>query len=133
MRKLRTFGVIAAMTAAAAIPFAGSGLAGAQDAGDCGEGGVAASGTQTNAGGLLGAVAPIITQSVVPANAPVSSPNAQNCNANEVEVGGGGGGGGGHKGGGGSGGGGGHTGGGGGGVGGSSPAVAVGGAPRFAG
>jgi hypothetical protein len=129
MKKFRTFGVAAVIAAAAAVPLAGGGFAGAQDAGDCGDGGIAVAEEQTNVGGLLGAVAPVLTQTVVPANAPVSSPNAQNCNESEVEVGGGGGGGG-HKAGGG--GGGGHA-GGGGGAGGAVPAQAVGGAPRFAG
>ena len=126
MKKLRMFGVAAVITAAAAVPLAGGGLAGAQDAGDCGEGGIAASESQTNLGGLLGAVAPVLTQTVLPANAPVTSPNAQSCNENSNSIGGGGGGG--HHGGGG--GGGGHA---GGGAGGASPATAVGGAPRFAG
>ena len=46
MRKFRTFGVIAAMTAAAAVPVVGSGFAGAQDAGNCGSGGPAVSADQ---------------------------------------------------------------------------------------
>jgi hypothetical protein len=53
MRKARFIGVAVAMTAAAALPFAG-GTAGAQDAGDCGTGGTAAAAEQNNTGGLIG-------------------------------------------------------------------------------
>lgn len=119
MSKLRTFGIAAAMTAVAAVPIAGSGLAGAQDAGDCGTGGVAASASQENVGGLIGSLIPIELQVVAPINAPILSPSSETCttNVNKVSVGGGGGGGGAapsH-------------------AGGAAPAVAVGGAPRFAG
>ena len=117
MSALKKFGVAVAMTAVAAVPLGFSGLAGAQDAGDCGEGGIGAAETQVNAGGLLGAVAPVLTQTVTEANAPLTSPNSQSCNTNINKVGTGGGGGGG---------GGGHA-------GGATPATAVGGAPRFAG
>jgi hypothetical protein len=133
MRKFRTAAIALATAAVAAVPMIAGGSAGAQDAGDCGEGAVEVTSEQLNLGGLLGAVAPIQTQLVAPINAPVSSPNAENCNENEIEIGTGGGGG--HKSGGG-GGGGDHagTGGGGGGVGGAKVAVPVGGsAPRFAG
>jgi hypothetical protein len=87
MRKLRKLAVVGAMAAVATVPLALSGGAGAQDAGDCGSGGVAASSESTNAGGLLGALIPINLQVVLPLNAPIASPNAQNCNSNEVEVG----------------------------------------------
>jgi hypothetical protein len=121
MRKFRTFGVIAAMTAAAAVPMVGSSFAGAQDAGACGDGGVAASQSSSNTGGLIGSLLPIDIQAVAPVNAPVTSPNQCTANSNTNSVGGGGGGGS-------------HAGGaGGGGVGGAVPAGAVGGAPRFAG
>jgi hypothetical protein len=120
LSKVKKFGVAIAMTAVAAVPLGFSGVSGAQDAGDCGEGGTSAEESQLNLGGLLGAVAPVLTQTVTPANAPVSSPNAQNCNENEVEIGSGGGGGGG---------GGGHQ----GGQGGASPAAPIQASPRFAG
>jgi hypothetical protein len=79
MRKARIFGVLAAAGAVIAIPVVGGG-AGAQDAGNCGSGGVAATSNQSNTGGLLGALIPINAQVVLPVNAPSLSPNAQNCN-----------------------------------------------------
>ena len=139
MSKVRSVVVFGAMAAMAAVPLVTGSVAGAQDAGDCGSGGVAVSSSQTNVGGLLGAVAPIQSQVVTPLNAPISSPNAVNCNENVNKVNTGGGHSGGGTGGGGTGGGGtggGHsagTGGGSGGVGGASVAVPVSGAPRFAG
>jgi hypothetical protein len=129
------------MAAIASVPLALGGAAGAQDAGDCGEGGTAASASQTNVGGLIGALVPINAQVVAPIDVPILSPTSQTCttNVNKVSVGGGGhsGGGGGHSSG--VGGGGGQTsgvgggGGGTGGVGGAVVAVPVSGAPRFAG
>jgi hypothetical protein len=133
MRKFRTAAIALATAAVAAVPMIAGGSAGAQDAGDCGEGAIEVTSEQLNLGGLLGAVAPIQAQVVTPINAPIASPNAENCNENEIEIGTDGGGG--HSGGGG-GTGGGHagTGGGGGGVGGAKVAAPVGGAsPRFAG
>jgi hypothetical protein len=123
MMKFRTFGVAAIVAAAAAVPIAGGGFAGAQDAGDCGFAGPAVAASQTDTGGLLGSLKPELEQEVTTIYAPELSPNAQSCNTNinEVNVGGGGGGGVGVGG------------GGGGGVGGATPASAVGGAPRFAG
>ena len=138
MSKVRSVAVFGAMAAMAAVPLMTGSVAGAQDAGDCGSGGVAVSSSQTNVGGLLGAVAPIQAQVVAPISAPIASPNAVNCNENinKVNTGGGGGGhSGGGTGGGGTGGGG-HsagTGGSGGGAGGAIVAVPVSGAPRFAG
>jgi hypothetical protein len=122
MTKFRTFGVAAIVAAAAAVPIAGGGFAGAQDAGDCGFAAPAVAASQTDTGGLIGSLKPELEQEVETVFAPKLSPNAQSCNTNinEVNVGGGGGS---HVGGG----------GGGGGVGGATPAAAVGGAPRFAG
>ena len=114
MMKIRTFGVAAVIAAAAAVPLAGGTFAGAQDAGNCGSGGVAVAGGQDSLGGLIGSLAPILSQTVAPVNAPVTSPNAQSCNSNSNSIGGGGGGGGG-------------------GVAPAHVAGAVGGAPRFAG
>jgi hypothetical protein len=120
MRKFRTFGVAAVIAAAAAVPMVGSSFAGAQDAGNCGDGGTAASQSSSNTGGLVGSLIPIDIQAVIPVNAPILSPSQCSNNSNSNSIGGGGGG---HTG----------TGGGGGGVGGAVPAGAVGGAPRFAG
>ena len=131
MRLLHKFLVSGAMAAVAAVPLGFSGIAGAQDAGNCGEGGTSVSSTQTNVGGLLGAVAPISIQAVLPVNLPILSPNAQTCNENINEANTGGG----------------HSGSGGGGgvgarmtpatggssMGGAVAAVPVGGSPRFAG
>jgi hypothetical protein len=137
MHSFRRLAVATALTAAVAIPMTIGGSAGAQDAGDCGTGGVAASSSQTNIGGLLGSILPINAQIVAPVNAPILSPSLSSCNTNTNSVGGGGGGG--------TGGGGGGTGGGnttgvgGGGSGGSAIPLAVGGAvavsgtPHFAG
>jgi hypothetical protein len=86
MKKLRNVGIALAMGAVAAIPLGGN-LAGAQDAGDCGTSGVAASAQSQNLGGLLGAVAPVVTQLVAPVNLPVTSPNAQSCNTNSNSIG----------------------------------------------
>ena len=133
MRKLRNVAVIAAISATAAIPVAFGGAAGAQDAGACGDGGVAASSSQSNVGGLIGSLIPINAQVVAPVNAPISSPGLCTSNQNSNSIGGGGGGGGSHSGVGGGGSGQSGVGGGGGGVGGASVASAVGGAPRFAG
>ena len=133
MRKLRNVALVAAISATAAIPLAFGGAAGAQDAGACGDGGVAASSSQSNVGGLIGSLIPINAQVVAPVNAPVLSPSQCTSNSNSNSIGGGGGGGGSHSG---VGGGGGGVGGGGGGVGGGgsvSAATAVGGSPRFAG
>jgi hypothetical protein len=116
MKKLRNVGIALAMGAVAAVPLGGS-LAGAQDAGDCGTPGVAASANSENTGGLVGSILPITLQVVAPVNAPISSPSQGSCNANSNSIGGPSGGGGG--------------GGGGGPV--VTPATAVGGAPRFAG
>jgi hypothetical protein len=120
MRKFRTFGVAAVIAAAAAVPLAGGTFAGAQDAGNCGNGGDAISATSTNVGGLVGSLVPVLGQVVAPINLPVSSPNQCTSNSNSNSIGGGGSGGGG-------------GGGGGGGVAPAHVAGAVGGAPRFAG
>jgi hypothetical protein len=138
MHTFRRLAAVATVSAAVAVPMVGGGIAGAQDAGDCGTGGVAASSEQTNFGGLLGAILPINAQIVAPVNAPVLSPSQQTCNTNvnKVNTGGGGGGtGGGQTGVGGAGGG--QTGGGGAGGGGvigvGGAATAVVGTPRFTG
>ena len=114
MRKIRTFGVAAVIAAAAAVPLAGGTFAGAQDAGNCGNGGDAISATSTNVGGLVGSLVPVLGQVVTPINLPVSSPNQCTSNSNSNSIGGSGGGGGG-------------------GVAPAHVAGAVGGAPRFAG
>jgi hypothetical protein len=129
MRTPRFVGALLAAGTLAVVPLATSGGAGAQDAGDCGSGGVAAAADQSNTGGLIGSLIPIEAQIILPVNAPILSPNQQTCNANSNSVGGGGGGGGGGAGVAGA------TGGSGGGVGGATAAVPVSGAggPRFAG
>ena len=86
MKKLRNVGIALAMGAVAAVPLGGS-LAGAQDAGDCGTPGLAVSAQSVNVGGLLGAVAPLVTQTVAPINAPVTSPNSESCNRNSNSIG----------------------------------------------
>ena len=80
MRRIRRASVLVAMTAAAALPVVAIGPAGAQDAGDCGNGGVAASASQENLGGLAGALFPVVIQAVTPVNAPVLSPSLGSCN-----------------------------------------------------
>ena len=97
MRRIRRASVLVAMTAAAALPVVALGPAGAQDAGNCGSGGVAASASQENLGGLAGALVPIVIQAVTPVNAPILSPSAESCNqnSNSINAGGGGGSGGG--------------------------------------
>ena len=86
MKKLRNVGIALAMGAVAAVPLGGS-LAGAQDAGDCGTPGVAASATSENTGGLIGSLLPITLQVVAPITAPIASPNAQSCNSNSNSIG----------------------------------------------
>ena len=86
MSKLRKALVVGSMAAVAAVPFGFSGVAGAQDAGDCGEGGVAASGEQQNAGGLIGSLDPVVVQVVAPIEAPIPRPTQQSCNTNINEV-----------------------------------------------
>ena len=99
MHSIRRLAVATALTAAVAVPVMVGGSAGAQDAGDCGTGGVAASSSQTNVGGLLGALLPINLQVVAPVNAPILSPSASTCNTNtnSVNAGSGGGTGGGDR------------------------------------
>ena len=133
MRTSRFVGTLVAAGTLAVVPLATSGGAGAQDAGDCGSGGIAAAAEQSNTGGLIGSLIPVELQVILPVNAPIISPTQQTCNTNSTSVGGAGGGGGG--GGGGAAVAGGTGGAGGGGVGGAAAATPVSGVggPRFAG
>ena len=91
MRTIRRASLLAAMTAAAALPIVAIGPAGAQDAGNCGEGATAVAAEQENIGGLVGAPLPILIQVVAPVNAPVLSPSQETCNENSNSLNAGGG------------------------------------------
>ena len=86
MRKLRNVGIALALGAVAAVPL-GSGLAGAQDAGNCGTGAPAVAAQNNNTGGLLGSLLPITLQVVAPITAPVLSPSQCTSNSNSNSVG----------------------------------------------
>ena len=91
MRTIRRASLLAAMTVAAALPIVAIGPAGAQDAGNCGEGATAVAAEQENIGGLVGAPLPILIQVVAPVNAPVLSPSQGTCNENSNSLNAGGG------------------------------------------